>query len=292
MKDEVSEYERLRLENIRQNELELEKLGLMLPKLTQPAPFKSSKRRRLRKTNTTNRKPNFLDITNEVPIPLRRSSRVSALNIRAAPAIDKVVSKGKYELYNNEQSKRLNYNHKPNSKRKYPTGSNSHKREPNLNMKPSSIKNIDVAVAKLQSHIGNIISPMGGQVKRAVMELGSQTSCSITPTFSRMSGIQEWKNCIFLFVNVYGDDYKNVFLDGGRRITWFAQSRQNEETPVVQRMIYMCGGGRRITWFAQSRQNEGSKMTVLLVFFRISFFLIFFNASLNESFKRRLSYKE
>jgi len=101
-------------------------------------------------------------------------------------------------------------------------------------------------------------------VKRAVMELGSQTSCSITPTFSRMSGIQEWKNCIFLFVNVYGDDYKNVFLDGGRRITWFAQSRQ----------------------------NEGSKMTVLLVFFRISFFLIFFNASLNESFKRRLSYKE
>mmetsp|Transcript_18026 Transcript_18026/g.22175 ORF Transcript_18026/g.22175 Transcript_18026/m.22175 type:complete len:265 (-) Transcript_18026:1386-2180(-) len=264
MKDEVSEYERLRLENIRQNELELEKLGLMLPKLTQPAPFKSSKRRRLRKTNTTNRKPNFLDITNEVPIPLRRSSRVSALNIRAAPAIDKVVSKGKYELYNNEQSKRLNYNHKPNSKRKYPTGSNSHKREPNLNMKPSSIKNIDVAVAKLQSHIGNIISPMGGQVKRAVMELGSQTSCSITPTFSRMSGIQEWKNCIFLFVNVYGDDYKNVFLDGGRRITWFAQSRQ----------------------------NEGSKMTVLLVFFRISFFLIFFNASLNESFKRRLSYKE
>ena len=69
---------------------------------------------------------------------------------------------------------------------------------------------------------------MGGQVKKAVMELASRTTSSITPTFSRMSGIQEWQNCIFVFVNVYGDDYKNVFLNDGERITWFAQPRQSE----------------------------------------------------------------
>lgn len=35
-----------------------------------------------------------------------------------------------------------------------------------------------------------------------------------------------------LFVNVYGDGYKNVFLKNGKQITWFAQSRQWEGTPV------------------------------------------------------------
>ena len=66
------------------------------------------------------------------------------------------------------------------------------------------------------NYLGKIIPPMGGQVKRAVME----TSCtSGTPKFSRMSGIQKWKNCIQLFVNVYGNGYKNVFLNGGKQIT-------------------------------------------------------------------------
>ena len=65
---------------------------------------------------------------------------------------------------------------------------------------------------------------------------------NFSPTFSRMSGIQEWKNAVCLFINVYGDGYKNVFLEQGRFVTWFAQSRQWEGTPVVQRMINCAGG--------------------------------------------------
>jgi hypothetical protein len=29
-----------------------------------------------------------------------------------------------------------------------------------------------------------------------------------------------------LFVNVYGDGYKNSFVGGGVEVTWFAQPRQ------------------------------------------------------------------
>jgi len=54
-----------------------------------------------------------------------------------------------------------------------------------------------------------------------------------TPTFSKMSGIQEWSNAIFLFVNV-SPDGSNTFLDGGRQITWFAQDRQSIASAQVQ----------------------------------------------------------
>ena len=33
-----------------------------------------------------------------------------------------------------------------------------------------------------------------------------------------------------------------MFLDEGREVTWFAQPRQWEGTPVIQRMINSAGG--------------------------------------------------
>ena len=41
---------------------------------------------------------------------------------------------------------------------------------------------------------------------------------------------------------VYGEGYKNSFVAGGEEITWFAQPRQWEGTPVVQRLINADGG--------------------------------------------------
>lgn len=105
---------------------------------------------------------------------------------------------------------------------------------------PLSIKELEVDLARLErSWLGKIIPPKGGQVKRAVMDLANATALPIR--FSRMSGIQEWRNTIMLFVNVYGDEYKNVFLGGGRLVTWFAQRRQWEGTPVIQRLIHSDG---------------------------------------------------
>lgn len=104
-------------------------------------------------------------------------------------------------------------------------------------LNPRSIRNLDVALDALYTtHLGEVMLPA---YKRTVMHNASADG--MMPRFSRMSGIQEWSNAVMLFVNVFvgsGDCYKNVFLDGGRQITWFAQNRQWEGTPVVQRLIH------------------------------------------------------
>jgi hypothetical protein len=104
-------------------------------------------------------------------------------------------------------------------------------------LNPRSIRNLDVGLDALHStHLGEVMLPA---YKRTVMQ--NANSDGTMPRFSRMSGIQEWSNAVMLFVNVFvgsGDCYKNVFLDGGRQITWFAQNRQWEGTPVVQRLIH------------------------------------------------------
>ena len=55
-----------------------------------------------------------------------------------------------------------------------------------------------------------------------------------------MSGIQEWKNCVVLYVNVgdkYGNSYDNVFTNCGGCITWFAQPRQDEESSPIRTIL-------------------------------------------------------
>ena len=43
-------------------------------------------------------------------------------------------------------------------------------------------------------------------------------------------------------MNVYGEGYKNAFLNNGNEITWFAQPRQTVESPVIERLIRSEGG--------------------------------------------------
>ena len=50
-------------------------------------------------------------------------------------------------------------------------------------------------------------------------------------------GALEWKNAVCLFVNVGGAEYNNLFLDGGRQVTWFAGSQQHDQTPIVRRLL-------------------------------------------------------
>lgn len=53
----------------------------------------------------------------------------------------------------------------------------------------------------------------------------------------RYSGSIEWTNAIFLFVNVGGSDYSNLFSHNGRRMSWFAGGRQDKTTPVIRRLL-------------------------------------------------------
>jgi len=74
-------------------------------------------------------------------------------------------------------------------------------------------------------------------MKAAVVRALSPVS---NPKFSKMSGIQEWKNCVVLYVNVgdkHGNSYANVFTRAGSRISWFAQPRQDEESSAIRTIL-------------------------------------------------------
>jgi hypothetical protein len=104
----------------------------------------------------------------------------------------------------------------------------------------SSSKTLAADVSVIGSLVGEHIEPIGGQVKGAVMR--ALNGGKVFPAFNKMSGIQEWRNCIALFVNVGGGCYENLFSDDGERISWFAQRTQHEGTAVVQRMIKSQSG--------------------------------------------------
>lgn len=92
----------------------------------------------------------------------------------------------------------------------------------------------------LGKHIPIHFGGPGNQAKRAVMNEACANK-RVRPTFSRMSGIQEWKDAIFLFVNV-GLESDNKFLESGQRIIWYAQNRQSEVSSQIQRMIHHATG--------------------------------------------------
>jgi hypothetical protein len=58
-------------------------------------------------------------------------------------------------------------------------------------------------------------------------------------SFNKYSGVQEWKNCIFLWVNLgaHGNTVVNTFLDGGKQITWFGGSKMTDDSPIIKKLI-------------------------------------------------------
>jgi len=75
------------------------------------------------------------------------------------------------------------------------------------------------------------------RTKMEVMVLASQNR---HVRFSKYSGVVEWGNCVFLWVNVPAPgvkpDYPNKFREGGRVMSWFGGSKMHSATSVVERM--------------------------------------------------------
>ncbi|EEH59586.1 uncharacterized protein MICPUCDRAFT_55818 [Micromonas pusilla CCMP1545] len=92
------------------------------------------------------------------------------------------------------------------------------------------------------NHLGASIGDGTGAKKAAVIH--ALAAPRRDARFSKYSGIQEFKNVVCLFVNVgdkNGNAYDNVFTHAGGRITWFAQPRQTEATPVIERILNAAG---------------------------------------------------
>eukprot|EP00040_Diaphanoeca_grandis_P023974 m.131130 g.131130 ORF g.131130 m.131130 type:complete len:303 (-) comp29523_c1_seq1:331-1239(-) len=229
----LSEYEQQRLANIESNKKMMMLLGLdcsslTLPALGKKAPLKQKSRPLRPKKNEK-----------EVPTSTRQSARlVGSQSIDYADNVDSEQTTSTLDTKPVQSAKRRRVTHVTKSPAKL------------VQVNPRSCKQLQADLISLaKSSLGKIIPPLGGQVKRAAMEALSGEG---PPTFSRMSGIQEWSNAIALFVNVYGDGYKNVLLENGSSITWFAQSQQWEGTPVIQRMIHCAG--------AEIETDDGDKI--------------------------------
>ena len=133
-----------------------------------------------------------------------------------------------------------------------------------------STKELRVDVAELQAKwLGRLIPfELGGRVGKkaklaAAMACCGTASRGVTPAFSTLAGMTQWRNAVVLWVNVGGDTYNNVFarsVDGlvavpalterdpivpahGKTahkpvyMTWYASRKQHEQTPVIQLMI-------------------------------------------------------
>ena len=113
-------------------------------------------------------------------------------------------------------------------------GGASRKRESSGPSSPQSLKALDAELKHVYSEfLGHRVETKDGGLKAAVVR---ELSPIQNPKFSKMSGIQEWKNCVVLYVNVgdkYGNSYDNVFTSCGGCITWFAQPRQDEESSPI-----------------------------------------------------------
>lgn len=111
-----------------------------------------------------------------------------------------------------------------------------------------SSKELSCATTQLvASWLGRTVAPAAGTL--AMKDAAMQLCCSLSDensgasvSFSRMSGIQQFRDAVVLFVNIGGSSYRNVWLkdDRGRmgaRITWFSQRTQSLDSPVIARML-------------------------------------------------------
>ena len=213
----MSEYEKARILNIRKNEAALRALGLDCASLTTLAqgdkvPLKKNKSHPPRRR--------------KIPVlgPVRFSTRKRKAPVSYAELPEKVDNVNRTRKVRKVEAEAKIYipESVPGKRRRKRTERFAPEEESNSQEIVAtaggrqSIKHLNVDLEKLENvYLGKIIKPLGGQVKRAAMECAALGG---TPVFSRMSGIQQWKNAIMLFVNVYGDSYKNVFLNGGRMI--------------------------------------------------------------------------
>eukprot|EP01039_Chlorochromonas_danica_P007724 gene7724-8535_t len=240
---ELSALERRRLENIARNNRCLRELGL--------AETDCQGRSKRAKVDDPLSPP-----PPPPPFPLRRSSRLAGLDHSTSSQLlvkreVKVKKEAVQGVKQEEEEQEEGDGHglsKPKGKKPSSAVSGS-----------SSSLFADVALLLQPGLLGRPLDLLG---KAAVMQLanrgirgngdgGGQAAC---PRFSKLSGVTEWRNAIFLWINLEGETYANAFSweniegeegeeeggGGGRRslvVTWFASNRMQPESRVVQRLL-------------------------------------------------------
>jgi len=96
-------------------------------------------------------------------------------------------------------------------------------------------------------------------------------------SFNKYCGVQEWSNCVFLWVNLATSDSPNDFLLDGRQITWFGGSRMHDESPVIHKLIQygqeamIKKDDSKIILWCRRYQTENKKFTPYVCLGRLGY---------------------
>lgn len=96
----------------------------------------------------------------------------------------------------------------------------------------------DAASSSVHDKFGGVrhrlCQPIEDYGKSAVMALSNHGK---PPRFSKYVGALEWKNCVYLWVNLGGKSgYSNVFTEHGRHMMWFGGSKMHKGNNIVLRV--------------------------------------------------------
>ncbi|TDH66213.1 hypothetical protein CCR75_005436 [Bremia lactucae] len=118
--------------------------------------------------------------------------------------------------------------------------------------------------------LGTQLLPMG---KNTVMQ--SMCPPGYVAKFSKMSGVQPWKNAIALFVNLESDSpYDNVFrhevVNGSIAVyfQWFGQHRWHDESPLVRRLRNTERGSESLRFHETYNNKSDINKEPVLLFLR------------------------
>jgi hypothetical protein len=216
---ELSDYERLRLSNILRNESYLTAIGLGASDRLDMAGHKKVNKKRIKENPAK-----------QDAMPQRRSQRIAEVPI---PNYDLDIA-GVADDDDDDDDDEGGAG--PRQKR-FRTKTAVERPPPSSDSSRALNAQLDVF---LGDNVGKLLDEMS-PTKAAIMALSNGGS---VPKFSKYQGVVEWKNCLFLWVNIGGfGGYTNKFLDEGRVITWFGGSKMYEDSDSTKRLLKTKKGG-------------------------------------------------
>ena len=231
----TGEYERLRASRVARNRAKLQELGfngLRKKEKRQPAVVKKTRvpvverRQPAKKTTTT------------APVERRRSARLKEpKNYTELPLQLPYWTNDSARVVVNDTEE-----YKPIIRRVQPGA--RYERLPEIELdqrwasKELSSMELDIDLSRVHPKwLGRQILPVG----KVPIMWGMCAAMYTYPKFSRMSGVQQWRNAVVLFINIDSSDvYDNTFTmtpDGQVYVDWFAQERHHEHSPVIKRLV-------------------------------------------------------
>eukprot|EP00658_Telonema_sp_P-2_P036626 TRINITY_DN26450_c0_g1_i2.p1 TRINITY_DN26450_c0_g1~~TRINITY_DN26450_c0_g1_i2.p1 ORF type:complete len:210 (-),score=28.20 TRINITY_DN26450_c0_g1_i2:192-821(-) len=125
---------------------------------------------------------------------------------------------------------------------------------PPVNRRPGAAQSSREVAVNIEAHISRTLGRTVANVKHRVMSAAVEGR---EVGFNKYSGIAEWQNAFFLWVNIGGDDFENMWLDEGERITWFAGAKQSEKTPAVHRLLKAARKSGHVVLYCRPRSDDG-----------------------------------